>query len=69
MTFLLFYQHYRNLVAGGKVQQLKGDFPRFKISPAVSREQEELDGSILFLKLRNWKSLTLHRKKHCTMLQ
>ncbi len=49
--FAVLPSSYRNLVAGGKVQQLKGDFRRFKITPAASREQqEELDGSILSFK-------------------
>ncbi len=55
---------YRNLVAGGKVQQLKGDFPRFKISPAVSREQqEELDGSILSFKTPQLEEFEIASKK------
>ncbi len=61
--FAVLPSSYRNLVAGGKVQQLKGDFPRFKISPAVSREQEELDGSILFFKTPQLEELDIASKK------
>lgn len=38
---------YRNLVAGGNVQQRKGGFPKLQIFPAVSEEQGEFEGSIL----------------------
>ncbi len=61
--FAVLPSSYRNLVAGGKVQQLKGDFPRFKISPAVSREQEELDGSILFFKTPQLEEFDIASKK------
>ncbi len=61
--FAVLPSSYRNLVAGGKVQQLKGDFPRFKISPAVSREQEELDGSILFFKTPQLEEFDVASKK------
>lgn len=54
---------YRNLVAGGHVQQRKGGFPKLKIFPAVSEGQEEREGSILTFKTPQLEELEVASKK------